>query len=445
MSDLDERIRSAKENPAPLPKSVSSRIDQTLADLPDRKRKSKWPFSVVAAAVLLFIGLIGSTYLSPVMAKSLSTIPVVGSLFAKVGDIGQQNAGLHGLTSPLHASIETPKASLAFEGVVYDGNRLSLSYVVSRNSEGKWTKKEIGSLLDGLALQVNGKRLGNYSLSERGERMNKDEYAGIITMVPGRSLPDHFQLKVIVHKLDDESGKWTAQFPVKKVAGDSFLLHQAKTEGKRTIQLNKVTFGATSTDIAFQLKEPKSLWDLENKGKANLSYELYDDHGHLLKSFSSGGGGSSRNGIMTSDEVAQFEPLNTLPKYLVFQPVLYVYGNKPAIKVKKPIDGKLPIPLNQGKDGHVTITKLNKNKKQITITARVNGKDPYIQAGSIWLTDGNGNNRSAAKSAKRLKSDGDLFQLTFNSVDSQKTWYVTTVKMKPPKVLKGLRFKIAIH
>lgn len=442
MSQLDERIRSAKEDSGSVPEVVSNRMNQTLANLPERNKKSKWPISIAAAAVLLFIGLIGSSYLSPVMAKSLSTIPVVGSLFAKVGDPGQQNASLHGLTSPLHASIETSGASLAFEGVVYDGNRLSLSYVVRPNSEEKWTKKEISSLLDGLSLAVNGKPLGNYSLSERGQMIKSGEYAGVITLVPGRSLPDHFQLKVNVHKLGGDSGNWSAQFPVKKVGGHSFLLNQTKTEGERTIRLNKVTFGSTSTDVSFQLKQSAKFWNQQNK---ELSYELYDDHGKMLQIFSSGGARGSSTSINTGNEFAEFEPLNTLPKYLVFQPVLYTDSKKSAVYVKKPLASALPIKLSQGKDGDIIITKVSRSGGKVTMTFRVDGKDPYDQAGSIWLSDQNRKDSWATKPPKRLKSEGYLFQLTFDSVDPQKTWDVTTVKMQPPKVLKGLRFKIAIR
>jgi len=187
------------------------------------------------------------------------------------------------------------------------------------------------------------------------------------------------------------------------------------------------------------------MWDMEGTGKANLSYELFDDHGSRLQSLSSGGAGGSRNGIMTSNEVAQFEPLNTLPKYLIFQPVLHVYGKKPPIKVKKPVNGNLPLKLSQGKDGYVTITNLATKNGESRLTFRINGKDPIIQANAIWLVDEGGKSVYPKKTAKRLKASGNLFQLTFNSVDPEKKWSVETVKMQPPKILKGLRFKIEIR
>ena len=84
MNDFDKYIRSKmKDEETDIPSSVKCKIEQTLADLPEKKRIVKYNhvlYRHVAAACVVFVTLFLLPNVSVAYAKALEQIPVIGDI-----------------------------------------------------------------------------------------------------------------------------------------------------------------------------------------------------------------------------------------------------------------------------------------------------------------------------------------------------------------------------
>jgi Domain of unknown function (DUF4179) len=143
-------------------------------------------YPVIGVASLATCVLIGSAFVSPAMAKVLSSIPVLNSVFEFVGDRGLEIASQKGLSEKIEQTDTDQNISITMKNIFFDGTRLSTSYVQEFPNK----RDELGEL----RLKVDGKEI-NFADSRTGEFLSDNQYAGIIKIEPTEELPDSFDLR----------------------------------------------------------------------------------------------------------------------------------------------------------------------------------------------------------------------------------------------------------
>ena len=155
--DLDQQLRElGKKDASKVPDLIRRRQEEvyaTLETLPMQERSQRVKIARVmpqirrmmltAAAVMIFTmgSLLGGAALSPALAASLQSIPLIGSLFKLADDLGLQTLGERQIADVVGVSATHDGITLRIPELIYDGTRLSM--VVTREGE-----KLSGGILD---------------------------------------------------------------------------------------------------------------------------------------------------------------------------------------------------------------------------------------------------------------------------------------------------------
>ncbi|WP_248927847.1 DUF4179 domain-containing protein [Paenibacillus hamazuiensis] len=146
-SDLDRELREVGRERLPaVPEMIRRRQDEiyaSLADLPLQTNtgpKIRLPKirkavgAVSAAAIIAVTGGLCSAAVSPAMAGSLKSLPLIGGIFRLADDLGLRTAEERGLAAELDASATHGGITLRVPQLVFDGMRLSVA--IKREGEG---------------------------------------------------------------------------------------------------------------------------------------------------------------------------------------------------------------------------------------------------------------------------------------------------------------------
>ncbi|SEM89165.1 DUF4179 domain-containing protein [Paenibacillus sp. OK076] len=137
-ADILQEIRDAGLNLGMPAGGYSDRILKRLQEearnkrlkLPGKVRRplfARRMIAVTVASAMLCAGIVGSGFVSPVMAAALRNIPVVGGLFQDVGKSGLKKASEAGLTTVPEQQDAQDEITITISEVAYDGIRLSMA------------------------------------------------------------------------------------------------------------------------------------------------------------------------------------------------------------------------------------------------------------------------------------------------------------------------------
>lgn len=305
-----------------------------------KKQKQKWLrvngvkksklknilIAVAAVCILLF----GGSNLSPTLAKTLQSIPIIGSIFEMLGDKGLQEAKNLGLTQTTNEAFSVGESSFIIREAIYDGSRLSLGFIIT-NYSNELPFNNASFKIDEMDFYGGA--------GSQGEFINDKDYTGVISfIVPNELKKDSFNFSISFDEFNGNKGNWALNIPITKIEGESFLIMDEATSKDYKIRMKKVTFTSATTEINFALTEPI------NAEKLNqiIRFRLYDDKGNVLKEISAGGGGCSDckniDGKITLDTSVQYEPLKHIPDYLIVEPYISSTGeNIDDLKMKIPL------------------------------------------------------------------------------------------------------------
>lgn len=111
--------------------SIMKRIGaEEMKSRMSRKRSNKFlkkTLVAATAAAVLSAGIIGSGFVSPVMAETLKQLPVVGSIFKDIDDKGLNAAEEKGLSTAPNQSVTQDGVTLKVTDAYYDGSRLAFA------------------------------------------------------------------------------------------------------------------------------------------------------------------------------------------------------------------------------------------------------------------------------------------------------------------------------
>ena len=153
--------------------------------------------------LIILFGLISSSaFVSPAFANTLKSIPVIGSIFTIIGDKGLQEVEKSGLSKSTNEEISVGDSTFKITDVIYDGSRLSIGYIITNfTDDNPFYSGNTSFKLDGVDFYGGANNQGHY--------MNKENYAGIYTLiVPNELKKDQFDLSITIKKFNGKEGNW---------------------------------------------------------------------------------------------------------------------------------------------------------------------------------------------------------------------------------------------
>ncbi|WP_053362495.1 DUF4179 domain-containing protein [Bacillus sp. FJAT-27251] len=419
-----------KDANSPLPDLVEHRIEETLKHLRRRNPKRKLYLGLGAAAAAIALSL-GISMVSPAIANTLKELPVVGSAFEFVGNIGQKKGQQAGLATELGEQVEIDGQLVTFTETMYDGGDIHVGYI--RESMGSRTSSHF---LGNLEFSIEKGPVSS-GMGGKETEMEEGVYAGTVSLRFREKIPESFTLVVRPR----EGRSWVVKLPVEKKGNNRvFSINKKKETQDLAILYDRLTFFPTSTELSFRLVMDEKAFT-ENTYDY-LDYQVVDNQGRVLEPFSSGGGGGGPvKGKVTHTFTHSFEPVDDLPEFLIIKPYLDEFKETPPVLIKKKWEGK-QVTLSQGGIGSITVLRAEERNGGITFTYEIDGDDAYRQANALWLEDSAGNRFDSAEAAVRVDGTANQYQATFTGITDLQDIILATVTKNSLQYLKELEIKI---
>ena len=418
-----------------VPEAVRNRVNEILSALPVRRPVLKKACYFSAAVVLVFCCVLGLGLISPAVAQALKQIPVISYVFEKAGDSGLQAVTMEGLATPINQTVSDNGIEITITEGVFDGARISIGYV----QESYFGPMEI----ERPNIWVNGKKV-NFGSGYAGKMLSPTKVAGIIYLDLLEDLPDSFTMEMVIDAVGIIPGKWDFKFPV-SLGKSGLVTEPGITKSYKDIEITvkKVVLTPSATNLKMQIKRPPKYYE---------DFRLYDDRGLMLQNFSGYGTSDSNNGFETMQVSTSFAPVWGKPKYLVLRPVIHKWGEDqkqpPSPDVVTELTGKLPVTINQGRVGSLTITKVEYLPDKTLVHYEVEGSDPYNQSWLLWLRDGQGRdyniNTPGTANPKRESEDRYAFVREFPACEKGEKLKAVTKQFDGPAFLKELEIRIPL-
>ncbi|TVX93632.1 DUF4179 domain-containing protein [Paenibacillus agilis] len=347
--------RLIRETQMPV-STYSHGIMKKIGERRGRKKTNIWKKALIGTTVAAVVGgiLLGSGFVSPVMAEALKHIPLIGSVFQNHNDAGLKRAVEKNLVAPLQQSVTHDGVTLAAKEMIYDGSRLSL--VLERSGEG-FTETFLGEfdadgrtfgagkgVLDHIRFKVNGEErfMSLTSLHPVNEHtiivkfndarpvLSPGAVKGMDTTI--KRFPDQFDL-TIEATLTEIMTPFSMTVPVKKNTENIVLKPSMKsTYSNFSLSLEQVELTPITTRMQLVGKgEIEALPEIYiapkgdyYEGKLNLGADIVDEHGNSLKGLSyhgMGGGINFYEGIYYLDFM--YNPFSEKPEQITIKPYLY--------------------------------------------------------------------------------------------------------------------------
>lgn len=397
---------------ASLPEQVDRRIHLTLDQLKRTRKKSfGLRFGTTAAAAVLVLSF-GLTALSPAFAEAMKSIPVIGSVFELVGDVGTKRGSQLNLTTNVGRQIQIDDVAMTITESLYDGSSISLGLIAPADA-----KDPMGFVKD-VTFSVDGKRLPSFSGGASTKILDDGTYAGTLSLHVDDPLPDVFTLGILSR---DEAAIY-AEIPVeRKGENQLFAIAQTGTWNDVEVEYEDMALYPTSTKLSFRLRGTDSpFWE----------FKVQDDQGRVLQPIGGHGGGTSDD----KHYVYDFEPLETVPESLTITP--YLVGSDSTTRIDGEWKGT-PITLSQGKAGSVTVVDQKFEDDNLTLTYEVEGERLFEQANEIWLEDEKGKPFDKGTPI-RIQGRDHRYQLTFSNVRKTDSVFLSTPRFNAPVYLEEL-------
>ncbi|GAV10249.1 DUF4179 domain-containing protein [Paenibacillus sp. NAIST15-1] len=431
-SNIDEQIRTHLTGnlSSEIPELVRSRLEQTLQLLEtesmpmqhrthSRHRKS---WFVAAAVVLAIGGTLASGFISPAMAETLRKVPFIGQIFEALGDNALKDANRKGLSLPVNLSATDQGITLTITEVLYDGVEIKLGIQESSMSKlpiilDRSNRYEIVKSRTqedpAHALDIWSHAWSNVRSETSTQNIGILSFESMLGTEPDRDakISKEFPLPITIKKVGDVEGNWKFEIPVKWNASLTKKIPINKTnkapDGIGSITLQSVVTSPLGTEIRFKTAEAYPSTSSSWSG-FNSDYMVVDENGYIISS--AGGSGGPGNQMQTNIaemiHTKKYDPIPERSKTLIFKP--YKSGRRYGDAAITLNPSALPLTLQQGEVGSVTVNSMAFEEDRVIIQYDVNGNDPVGQKLAMeFIQDG-----------KRVFSDNSKLLRVNNSVYS---------------------------
>lgn len=149
----------------------------------------------------------------------MKSIPVIGSVFEVVGDIGAKRGSQLHLATRLGQQVQFEDYAVTFTESLYDGSNIHLGLTAPSDHGDPMT------FVSDVLFTVDGQRLSSYGVGASGKMLDDGTYAGTLSISADDRLPDAFVLGILSR---DESTTY-AQIPVeRRGANHTFSIAQTR-------------------------------------------------------------------------------------------------------------------------------------------------------------------------------------------------------------------------
>ena len=316
---MTDKMRSFKEEidhiHVPVDK-LDAIILNTVQGVPKRKSTilNKMLYSA-GAAVVVFGLLLSSATISPVMAKIVSHIPIIGTIFSESGDRGLEQVSKLGLTDIIGMTKTVEGTSITLDEVFYDKTRLTIGFSI----ESEQPIEEF-YLSSGPTFTVNGKSFshaGDYKETE----ISSNHRTGIANIDALEELPEAFTLGLTFKGKDGK--QWDFSTPVSTQANvQSVAIHQTQKAGGIDLTVTDLQVSPAGILLTLSAKSEKTGY----LSSGMLDFKVIDEKGNELVSHSGGSkveliaGREHLTGTRLIDPIADHVKELTITPYLV-QPI----------------------------------------------------------------------------------------------------------------------------
>jgi len=289
------------------PEDLKEKLFEKIGQKSRRSRKAAFArraWVSIGVAVLCLALTVGAAAVSPVVHAAMLNIPIIGSIIASLGDMGQKNAAQHIESRDL--TVEDQGIRLSIREVLYDGTQLAIGYETNL----KQTDFEVQNLffdllIDGQSDMYWPKSSGA-DLSESGAGTNN-----ILTVIPRTQFPDQFDMNLNITQIGAVKGSWAFKLPVSLTtpAAQTFEPNQEQQFDEFLITVKKITFAPTAMNLDLKISQPN--------GYVMLDFDVYDDQGNPL--FRTGYRVPQAE-LDVIDWLGTYEPMNRVPEFITIKP-----------------------------------------------------------------------------------------------------------------------------
>lgn len=301
---------------------------------------------VASAAAVLGAGIIGSGFVSPVMAETLKQIPVVGSIFKGIDDKGLNAAEEKGLSTAPNQSVTHDGVTLKVTDAYYDGSRLAFAIeregidndkmmaemiiepiefdpsLTEQHAKVTMNQSEKGLLGSAEVKLPNGKKLES-QMSSFGDVEGKKnailyDYRNLNNI---EALGDEFELSISV-PVTQIAEPFVIKVPVKKVTEGIIKLDLNQTKEAEEFSYTITKLELTPATSRLQLSEEGKAPTVKEKDgytTSEMFYEIVDELGNAFSS----GGSFNLPAIVYPLVDKDFIPFAQTPKTITVKPFTY--------------------------------------------------------------------------------------------------------------------------
>ncbi|ANY76487.1 Tat pathway signal protein [Paenibacillus ihbetae] len=357
MKELEEMIRESSLPKNSLSYQIMHRIGER--EMTMTRTSSKRPnglkrtILVASAAAVLGGTVIGSGFVSPVMAATLKQIPVLGVLFEGTSEDAVKAAIEQGILSEPNLSVTHDGVTLKVADLLYDGTRLS--FILERegvdlpstaspyigedetivgNPDNEYIKSrkvakedQVKGYIERPRILVDGRdvEFGEGGFGDYPPQNN----AYMVELTKDLKLPDQFELTIQAN-VTQVNETFEFKIPV-NIANKSIVvkLDQAtKSDGQFSYTVKQLYISPVSTRLVLDSEGevPASAEQTGNYSASMVYYELVDDQGNVLTPQKFDYFHSKPKTEYHIDQL--FSPVNGTPKSITIKPFTLTVNNK---------------------------------------------------------------------------------------------------------------------
>ncbi|EJS73139.1 MULTISPECIES: DUF4179 domain-containing protein [Bacillus] len=292
------------------------------------RRKNTMKYSSLVACGIC-VSLLGSGFISPTMAKTLSSVPVIGSIYAQFNDIASDKIEKDELATSIERQDNHSGLTMNVKEAVYDGGRLVVTVEYKgENPISKSNEEKAGFSY----VTINGKEvraaIGSTSQKSKGQNTIIEQHE--FTLANYGEFGDKIDVSVHGKDLFGQIGTWNVAFPLTKVESEiRKFTPNIKTLTKDNLYaliVDQVTFSSLSTRIDLTFDYPKEME--ANDSWPALDYTVTDDEGRIYEGVSLQVGST---GLYGHHIVLALPPMDNPPKSLTIEPT-YLSGLNATLK-----------------------------------------------------------------------------------------------------------------
>ncbi|MEO2205215.1 DUF4179 domain-containing protein [Paenibacillus pabuli] len=347
--------RTVKQSKMPQ-ESYANQIMERLDRMENRRRrepvqrgswKKKTLVSMTSAAMLGVL-VMGSGFVSPVMADALKNVPWIGNVFEYNADSSLKQASTTGLTTLPNLTVTKDGVTLSIKEVMFDGTRLA--FAIERQGidddnmislyppEG--ATDENGKLIPTTPIELQNKgylSIPDIEIEEHSKFFGSfTDYVGktpdgqnipnmamyeITKGLTEKNLPESFDMTV---KLNVSGIQEPFEFvvPVKNLAKDSIVLHpnQTQSNGEFSYTVSQVDLTSVTTRLVLDSegKVPETPEQTGDLSATKMYYDIVDQDGNQVQQNIVGYFHSSPGTKYHEDET--YKPFGKTPKSITIKP-----------------------------------------------------------------------------------------------------------------------------